>query len=359
MRRLYLASLLFVLPLVSLLLAPALGGAQGTTREQINRAIAMYNNLQVEAARPILLNIISPSYLQQVQPDERVDAYKYLGASYAVLGAPDTAATYFVAALDFDPFTDLDVDLFGPQELDAFNKAKRSIFKAGIAPVVSRLVNPRVDSTHYAFRVITTSRGQVNVTVLKQTDSTRNRVELFNGSNEGLRQVRWNGVLTSGQFADTGIYLVRVTAQRDGGGAEIREQQFFRIEHHHEPLEDLLPEFRPEQKLVDRISTSAPYMDLAKGIFAAAATFGIAQFTLNQDVKGYTTHVAGAGVVGLVAGTWSFLYRRNNRTIADNARENARREAERARYNTAVQARNDARLDARLVIITPIAGFSR
>lgn len=353
MRRLSLA-----LPLL-LLLLPAAAAAQGTTAEQIQRAVALYNNFQVEQARPILLNIISPNYLQQVLPSERVDAYKYLGASYAILGYPDTARTYFVAALDFDPFTDLDVDRFGPQELAEFNRAKLTIFKAGVAPIVPRVVNPRIDSTHYAFRVITTSRGQMNVTVLKQTDSTRNRVELFNGSNDGLRQIRWNGVKTNGEFADTGIYLVRVTAQRDGG-AEIREQQFFRIEHHHEPLEQPIPPFnRATQLLRDSIPATAPYMDLAKGLFAAAATFGIASLTLNNDVNGYVTHVAGAGAAGVVAGSWSFLYRRKNRIISANAQENARREAERARYNAGVEARNNARLDARLVIITPVAGFSR
>ena len=349
MRRLYLLTLLAI---------PAALSGQGTTREQIDRAIAMYNNFQVEQARPILLNIISPSYLQPVLPAERVDVYKYLGASYALLSHPDTARTYFTAALDFDPFTDLDVAVFGPQELAAFNDAKRRIFKVGVAPIRPKLIIPREDTSAYGFRIITTSRGQMNVTIMSQPDSNKVREILFQDYNDGLRQIRWNGVLRSGQFADTGIYMIRVTAQPDGG-SPYTAQQFFRIEHHFDPLEDSLPPFRPEQLLQDRIPTSAPYMDLAKGIFAAAASFGVATLTLNQDVIGWQTHAVGAGAVGLIAGGWSFLYRRQNRTIGPNAAENARRQAERAAHNLAVETRNKAKLDARQIIITPIAGFSR
>lgn len=344
--------------LLALLVFPAVAGGQGTTREQIQRAVAMYNNFQVEQARPILLNIISANYLQPVSPTERVEVYKYLGASYALLSHPDTARTYFTAALDFDPFTDLDVNVFGPQELAAFNEAKRRIFKVGVAPIRSKLIVPRLDTSAYAFRIITTSRGQMNVTILSQPDSNRVRELLFQDYNDGLRQIRWNGVLRSGQFADTGIYMIRVTAQPDGG-SPFTAQQFFRLEHHFDPLEDTLPPFRPEQLLPDRIANSAPYMDLAKGFFAAAASFGLATLTLNQDVSGWQTHAAGASAVGLLAGGWSFLYRRQNRTIGPNAAENTRRQAERRRHNDAVEARNRAKLDARLIIITPIAGFSR
>lgn len=347
------------LHLALLLLLPAAAGAQGTTREQIDRAIAQFNNFQVEAAQRVLQGIIAPSYLQPVSPAERVDVYKYLGASYALLNFPDTARTYFTAALDFDPFTDLDQDIFGPQEIAAFNRAKAAIFKVGVGQIRSRLIRPREDSTWYTFRVITTSRAQLDVAILSQPDSNRVRETLFQDMSDGLRQLRWNGVLRNGQFADTGIYMVRVAASRDGGQPST-SWQYFRIEHHlEEPPEDTLPPFRPDQLLQDRIPTSAPYMDLAKGLFAGLASYGFASVTLNSDVSGWQTHAVGASLVGVVAGTWSFLYRRNNRTIGPNAEENARRQAERARHNAAVEARNRARLDARWIIITPIAGFSR
>jgi hypothetical protein len=170
--------------------------------------------------------------------------------------------------------------------------------------------------------------------------------------------VRWNGVLRSGQFADTGIYLIRVTGTKDGG-APSTAQQFFRIEHHFEPLEDTLPPFRSEHLLQDRIAPRAPYGDLAKGVFAAVGAFGFGQLMMDQTVSGWQAQAIGASALGLLAGTWSFMYRRSNRTIGPNAAENARRQAERARYNAAVETRNRAKLDARWIIITPLAGFSR
>src|SRR5688572_14735354 len=91
-----------------LLAAPAAVFGQGSTADQLRRAVDMYNNFNIEGARPILQQIISPSNVMRVEPEERVTAYKYLGASFAVLDKPDSAAIFFTAALDFDPFTDLD-----------------------------------------------------------------------------------------------------------------------------------------------------------------------------------------------------------------------------------------------------------
>ena len=343
--------------LLLLTLLPAVAAAQ-TTAELIARAKNHYNNFNVEEARPILLRIISPNYLNPVLPAERVEALKYLGASYALLTKPDSARLFFAAALDFDPFTDLDVQTFSAVELGEFNEAKKTIFKVGVAPIRNRLVNPRNDSTSYVFRTITTGRGVLVARILSQPDTTRTHVELFSGSNDGLRNIRWNGVLSNGQFADTGVYVIRVSASQ-GSGQQQTEQQFFRLEHHHEPLEDTLPAFRPEQLLQERISTIAPYWDLGKGTLAAAASFALASVALNSDVKGSTVHMAAAGATGLLVGVGSFLYRRGKPTIRANADENARRQAQRTAFNNAVRARNQQKLDARFIIITPVAGFSR
>jgi hypothetical protein len=342
---------------VALLLLPVAAGAQNTTRDRIDRAVALFNNFQVEQARTILQDIISPNYLQPVSPQERVEVYKFLGASLALLSHQDTARTFFTAALDFDPFTDLDANQFGPQELQAFNEAKQSIFKVGVGTIRHKLIVPRLDTSLYAFRIVTTNRGRLNVQIISQADSNRREV-LFDDENDGLRLVRWNGVLRSGQFADTGIYLIRATGQKDGRTPSTA-QQFFRIEHHFDPLEDSIPPFQAEQLLQDRIAPRAPYGDLAKGIFAAAGAFGLGSLMMDQNVAGWQTQAVGASAVGLLAGTWSFMYRRTNRTIGPNAAENARRQAERARYNAGVETRNRAKLEARWIIITPLVGFSR
>lgn len=331
--------------------------AQGTTAERIGRAKQLYNNFKVEDARPLLLEIVSPGYLQPVSPSERVEAYKYLGASYALLGQNETARTYFTAALDFDPFTDLDPNEFSASELSAFSDAKRGLFKVGVAPIRPRTIRPREDSTRYNFRIVTTSRGSLTVTIMTQPDTTRAYEVMFQDSWEGMRSIPWNGTFR-GEFVPEGNYMIRALG-RSGAGTPVVAQQLFRVDYHHEPLEDTLPSFRPEQLLQDRIPASAPYFDLTKGVLAAAASFAVASLTVNSDVKGWEPHVAGAGLAGLVAGGWSFLYRRTNRTIRANAEENARRHEKRREFNEAVTRRNNQRLAERWIVITPIAGFSR
>ena len=55
----------------------------------------------------------------------------------------------------------------------------------------------------------------------------------------------------------------------------------------------------------------------------------------------------------------SFLYRRQNRSISENVRENQCRNNERRAFNDRVSRTNQARLDRRLLIITPASGFTR
>lgn len=349
------------LPLALLLLAlPALAPAQGTTSENIARAIAMYEAFNVEGARPILQQIISPSYLQPVTAVERVAAYKYLGASYALLDKQDSAITFFVAALDFDPFTDLDPDKFSPAELGAFNTARSRIFKVGIEPIQNKVINPKLDSSAYVFRLITTSPASVMTVVLvNQSDTNKKEVLLPPQANNGPRQIRWLGVLQSGLFADSAIYMLRVQATAPGSSQPLQDQQFFRLEHSYEPLEDTLPPLTGAALLQEQIPPRAPWMDLVKGVVTGGAAYGLASLAMSDDVVGWQTHAIGAAALSIGAGTWSFLYRRANRNIGDNVRENARRQAQRAAFNAAVTARNRARLDNRRIILTAVTGFSR
>ena len=106
-----------VLALVACLAtAPTIAGAQSTA-DLIAQGIKAYEAFNVEGARPLFAQIISPSYLNKVSDEERVTAYKYLGASYAVLANTDSAKRFFIAALDFDPFTDLDPAKFSESEI--------------------------------------------------------------------------------------------------------------------------------------------------------------------------------------------------------------------------------------------------
>src|SRR5262245_32592177 len=159
MKRIALAALLA--------LAPATVSAQ-TTADLLAQGIKAYEAFNVEGARPIFAQIVSPSYINPVSLDQKVTAYKYLGASFAVLTQTDSAVRYFTAALDFDPFTDLDPVKFSPGELGPFGVAKTGLFKVGLRPVKEKVVNPRADSTFYQFIIVTTHRANVQVTLQRQ-----------------------------------------------------------------------------------------------------------------------------------------------------------------------------------------------
>src|ERR1051325_4849887 len=158
--------------LVAALLVAAPGAARAqSTQQLIDSATKLYEGFNVEAARPILLKIISPGYLQQVTNEQKAAAFKYLGAASAVLAAPgDSAKNFFAAALDFDPFTDLDPTKFAASELSAFNEAKTAIFKIGIRPIDKQfLIIPKSnsDTGAYTFRLITTQRANLKVEIVQ------------------------------------------------------------------------------------------------------------------------------------------------------------------------------------------------
>lgn len=348
--------------LVLLLSAPpAVAGAQ-STQQYIDRAVAMYEALQVEAARPLLLNIISPNYLQTVTPEQKVTALKYLGASYALLDYQDSAATFFVAALDFDPFTDLDASKFSAAELVPFNQAKRRIFKVGIRPITPMVIDPKAE-TGYTFQLVTTHRSLLTVELIHQGDPSKVET-LFQGESDGVRDIRWNGVMSNGQLADSTIYMLRATASSRLAGSSSAsnatvERQFFKVEHSFAPLEDPLPELVPGVHLLqEKYSASGPWFDLVKGGGVALTAIALPLIAFNGDVK-WGVHAIAASVLGLGTAIGSFAYRHKMREIPENVQENERRQQQRLLFNAGVKARNDARLDARKLIITPAAGIGR
>jgi tetratricopeptide (TPR) repeat protein len=163
----------------------AAGRRSGATDRRLDSAIALYERFNVERAKPIL-----QALLRQEADLSRSDAalaHKYLGAAYAVLARPDSAIRSFVKALDRDPFTDLDPTSFATAELSAFSSAKRRVFKVGVRVPTE----VHVDSLS-RFYVVTTQRSQLRFELISQADSTQ-RIEVYNGLIEGLREIPWNG----------------------------------------------------------------------------------------------------------------------------------------------------------------------
>src|SRR5438105_6276782 len=178
-------------------------GVAQSTDENLKKAVDMYTAFNIEGARPILLNIISPNYLLSVSTDQKVKALKYLGASYAVLDKRDSAVTFFTAALDYNPFTDLDPREFSAAELAAFSDAKQKIFKIAIRPIV-----PKILDNTYQFSLITTHRANITVEFFNR-DSTK-REMLYQGDNDGAREMPFKGLMRDGTRVDSTTWEFRV-----------------------------------------------------------------------------------------------------------------------------------------------------
>lgn len=337
-----------------LLAVPAFAGAQQSTEDQLRRAIDMYNGFNIEGARPILLNIISPNYLLSVTPTQKVTAYKYLGASYAVLDRVDSAVTFFTAALDFDPFTSLDPREFSATEQAAFSRAKQNIFKIAIRPVMPRIM----DST-YTFQLISTHRANLTLTLVDTRDTSRKEV-LYQAENDGLREIPWRGLLRSGARADSAIYELRAEGRSllNDAGISTVDRQLFRVEHVFAPLEDTLPAFGPGDLLIEEYAPSAPWRDLIKGAAITTAAVSIPLLALNSDVP-WRGHAAVAAGIGAASGGISFQYRRTHRKIPANVAENERRRAQRNDFNARVRARNADRVAATILLMCPSTGCPR
>ena len=365
MKRLALATLL--------LAAPALVRAQQATETRLQGAIARYEAFDVEGARPIFLQIISPSYLEQVTPEQRARAYKYLGASYAVLAAPDTAITYFRAALDFDPFTDLDPSKFAASELEAFNRAKSEIFKVAMrfSTTGPAIVRPQpglsLDSASYRFTFISTQRSNMRIVLQHiapqarpgqaRADSAPEQV-LYSGTNDGVRTVQWRGTLNDGSFAPPGTYSIVVSATpTQGSTSETRDSRTFRLEHLYEPLEDTLPTLDPnnrEHLLPVAYTQFSIWQDLIKGGFVGAVAGVALPSMLGSQINTLPHAIGSAGFVAIGAGV-SFLYRRRNPQIGVNVAENQRRQNVRNEFNARVRQANDGRIARTVMVLTPVA----
>ena len=344
--------------------APATAAAQ-TTADILAQAIKAYEAFNVEQARPLFAQIISPSNINQVSQLQKVTAYKYLGASYAVLNQPDSAERYFVAALDFDPFTDLDPVKFSAAELGPFNVAKTKIFRVGVMPVQSQVVNPRADSTWYQFTIVTTHRASVTMTLESQNTATKVTEVIFDGQNDGQKVIMWDGRLKSrgGAVADSGTYLLKVTATSSlplMQGQSQTESQLLRIEQSFDPLEEPLPELPASMLLPEKIPTIDPWLDLAKGVFVGGLAYVLPAVILKDDPSmtasgwSWKPHAYIAVTLGIASGAGSFLYRNSKRSIDGNIQENERRRRQRDAYNREIQARNASRLADMLLIITPL-----
>jgi len=331
--------------------APALA-AQGSTAELLGQAHQFYERLEVERALPLLRQIVSPNWPFEVTPDQRVDAYKYLGACLALAGKRDSAVLYFRAAIERDPFTDLDPSLFTPAQLATFDEARRHTLAVAVRPIQAARVDPR--TTRVSFTVVATHAALVDVKL--SAIGAGSPLVLFQGTMDGVREIAWDGLLANRRLAPPGRYTLAVAGRSRVTGAADSARVYFDLRHEIAQLEDTLPDLDPRVLLPERISAEAARRDVAAGLGVAAAALLIAG-AANADLGG--SERGGADVVAATAavtGVVAFLAHRRQGAIPQNVTANARHRAQRDSTNVAIRGRNADRIAATALLVSPAAG---
>jgi hypothetical protein len=309
----------------------------------------------VERAVSMLRQVISPSSPYEVSREQRVQAYKYLGASLAVLGMRDSAVVYLRAALERDPFTDLDARTFTEVERSAFLEARNRTFALAARPVAAVRIDPRTE--HLTVTVLTTHSAALRVEVRPLSGGADAApARLFDGENDGVRELTWAGVLGDGRLAPPGRYALVLAGKSARTDRADSTRVYFDIRHDRETLEDTLPTLGTADLLPERHASGVATRDLLKGLGVAGSAMLMSSVVANGKLGtagGYAGAAAGAGAV---AGVGAFVFRQRHRDIPANIAQNRRRIAERAERNAAIAQRNAARLALTALIISPAAG---
>jgi len=322
--------------------------AQAGTAELLERARQLYERLEIERALPLLRQVVSPEWPLEVTTAQRVEAYKYLGAALALRGKRDSAVLYFRAALERDPFADLDPAQFTPTQAAAFASARRLTFSVGARPITEVRVDPR--SKGWAVTVVTTHAATLRATIRALGSSEF--VVLYDGPNDGAREIGWNGLRPDGRLASPGRYdlsLVgrsQISTQVDSVGI------YLDLAHEVEALEDTLPALGPDALFPERHAESVAGRDLLTGLGVALGALAVGALLANDQLgTGHEGRVmAGAATAtGIVA----FFYRRAHRDIPQNVGLNATHRAARDSANAVIGQRNAERIARTLLLITP------
>jgi hypothetical protein len=322
--------------------------AQLTTAETLTEAARLYDALEVERAVVLLRQVISPGMPFEVSKEQRVRAYTYLGASLAILGMRDSAITYFRAAIERDPFADLDPTRFTQRERAAFADARQRTLAVAARPVVARSVDPRTESI--VFTVVSTQQTQLHVDVRGAASDSAATV-LLDRESDGVRELPWNGRLADGRLVSPGHYALFLRARAPSGASD-STRLLFDIAHEHPPLEDLIPVPVGAQLLPERYPASAGTIDFARGAGLAAIALAIPALG-NSRLGERRSYARGAALGALGAGVASYFFRRAHPINYANIEENKRRRALVAGWNADIDRRNAEKLIGLRVLITP------
>lgn len=351
-RRLFVAATV----MVSLAAGPRPAAAQDNTAEMLERAVQHYDNLQVERALGVLRQIVSPSSPFEVSREQRVQAYTYIGASLALLGRRDSAIVYFRAALERDPFVDLDPRRFTAQERDAFAEARRRSFRVAVQPVRAARIQPGAGQLPFVF--LTTHDAAIRVEIRPPGSGERSMLGQREGS--GLHELAWNGMLPDGRLTPSGVHELWVLADSRISGERDSAQVYLTVRHDFPPLEDTLPALAASALLPERHASSAAAMELMRGLGIAAAALIAPSVLGNRELGSGGRSLSGSVAVAAgVGGVIAFIARRQNPDIPANIAENRRRIAEHSARNAEITERNRQRLAQTTLYIMPGIGAAQ
>ena len=342
---------------MALLLASTLlagrAAAQDSTAAVLARARAHYDRVELEQALPLFRQVISPQWTAPVSPAQRAEAFKYIGATFAVMGQADSAGSYFQAALARDPFTDLDPRVFTPAQIAAFAAARQITFAAGVRPVAPARVDLSADRVH--FTIVTTHSADVTVR-LSRVDSASAFV-ILQGGNDGVRDVLWDGLTPGGAIAAPGRYALDLMATSRLLRVPDSVRVYFDLRVETRPLEDTLPELAPGALFPERRSQAGTRADLLKGLALAGGVLFISGQLDNDRLStgGDARPVIVASAAALT-GIGALIVGRGRSRIGANVVANRRARATRDSTNAAIGARNAARLARPVLVIGPAGG---
>ena len=339
--------------MVALMLTPPLG-AQRPPGEVLSRAVILYEELQLERAVTLFREVMSPSNAASTR-EERVKAMKYLGAAYALLGQRDSAIAYYRAALERDPFTDLDAALFTAQERKLFALARQRTFVVGVAPQADSGFIP--GRGRIPLRFVTTRHARVQA-VLRRAGGALDPVVSFRWTAEGASEPPWDGLDQEGQRLAPGRYHLEVSATATTDSLRDTVALNLDVRYDHEPLEDTLV-FDPASLLPERQPPSVARSRLATGLAAGAIAFAVPSAIGHGELAGTRKHATLMAGVTAGGGIAAFVLLRRESAIPANVLENARRREEHARRNREIRERNETRMREARMIIAPTRGDSR
>ena len=327
--------------------------AQRAPGEVLSRGVILYEELQLERAVVLLREVISPSNTAATTT-QRVQAMKYLGATFALLGQRDSSVAYFRRMLERDPFMDLDPAVFTAQERQLFAVARQRTFVVGVRALSDTLFTP--GQGHVSLRFVTTQHARVQAEVRRPGVATP--VASFRWTAEGLSESPWDGLDANGERLQPGRYQLAVSATTTTESASDTVSLRFDVSYDHEPLEDSLV-FDASALLPERRPPSIARSHLAAGIAAAAFAIAVPTVIGHGELGGTRKHSVVIAGVTASGGIASFLVLRRGSGIPANVLENARRREEHARVNREIRERNAARLAGARMIITLVSGEAR